>query len=162
MSRTCCSRISTYSPVNPTDSTGIGSAINSAHAKGVVLVAVGANADGPVTSFVRSKNFDAGRDSCEFNVIGGCSMGALSVIESSGKGIKLISVDGAPEAVDAIEKPGSNSIETSTQYPADQIRLAIGITLACAVRSTAIASSVRFCSARVRARPICAVADEAP
>lgn len=188
--------------VNPTDSTGIGSAINSAHAKGIVVVAVDANANGPVTSFVGSKNFDTGRDSCEFlakalggsgevaildgipvvpilervrgckaalqsfpkikivdtqngkqerataltvteNIIeahpnlkgifsvnDGGSMGALSAIDSSGKDIKLTSVDGAPEAVDAIKKPGSKFIETTAQYPADQIRIAIGIALA--------------------------------
>ena len=188
--------------VNPTDSTGIGSAINAAHAKGIVVVAVDANANGPVTSFVGSKNFDAGRDSCQFlgKAIGGSgeiaildgipvvpilervrgckaalksfpnikiadtqngkqerataltvtenmieahpnlkgifsvndggSMGALSAIDSSGKDIKLTSVDGAPEAIDAIKKPGSKFIETTAQYPADQIRLAIGIALA--------------------------------
>ncbi|HEV3425533.1 MAG TPA: substrate-binding domain-containing protein [Paraburkholderia sp.] len=188
--------------VNPTDSTGIQSAVSSAKKAGVVVVAVDANANGPVDSFVGSKNFDAGSMSCEylakaiggsgevaildgipvvpilervrgckaalarfpnvkivdtqngkqeratalsvtenmiqahpnlkgvFSVNDGGSMGALSAIESSGKDIKLTSVDGAPEAITAIQKPGSKFIETSAQFPRDQIRIAIGIALA--------------------------------
>ena len=188
--------------VNPTDSTGIQSAVTSAHKAGAIVVAVDANASGPVDSFVGSKNFDAGQMSCEymaksigssgeiaildgipvvpilervrgckaalqkfpnikivdtqngkqerdvaltvtenmiqahpnlkgiFSVNDGGSMGVLSAIESSGKDIKLTSVDGAPEAVAAIAKPGSKFIETSAQYPADMVRIAIGIALA--------------------------------
>jgi ABC-type sugar transport system, periplasmic component len=48
--------------VNPTDSTGIQSAVTSAKKAGVVVVAVDANANGPVDSFVGSKNFDCRRD----------------------------------------------------------------------------------------------------
>jgi ribose transport system substrate-binding protein len=188
--------------VNPTDSTGIQSAVASAKKAGAVVVAVDANANGPVDSFVGSKNFDAGQMSCEylakaiggsgevaildgipvvpilervrgckaalakypnvklvdtqngkqeratalsvtenmiqahpnlkgvFSVNDGGSMGALSAIESSGKDIKLTSVDGAPEAITAIQKPNSKFIETSAQFPRDQIRLAIGVALA--------------------------------
>ena len=188
--------------VNPTDSTGIQSAIKSAHDAGVVVVAVDANASGPVDSFVGSKNFDAGQMSCDtlakaiggagsiaildgipvvpilarvrgckaalehypnvklvdtengkqerdtalsvtenmiqahpdlkgiFSVNDGGSMGALSAIESSGKDIKLTSVDGAPEAITAMQQPGSKFIETSAQYPADQVRIALGIAMA--------------------------------
>lgn len=188
--------------VNPTDSTGIQSAVTSAKKAGVVVVAVDANANGPVDSFVGSRNFDAGAMSCEylakaiggsgevaildgipvvpilervrgcksalakfpnvkvvdtqngkqeratalsvtenmiqahsnlkgiFSVNDGGSMGALSAIESSGKDIKLTSVDGAPEAITAIQKPNSKFIETSAQFPRDQIRIAIGIALA--------------------------------
>ena len=188
--------------VNPTDSTGIQSAVTSAHNAGVVVVAVDANAAGPVDSFVGSKNFDAGKMSCEylakaiggsgevaildgipvvpilervrgckaafektpgvkivdtqngkqerdtalsvtenmiqahpnlkgiFSVNDGGSMGALAAIDASGKDIKLTSVDGAPEAIEAMQKPGSKFIETSAQFPRDQIRLAIGIALA--------------------------------
>ncbi|MGH8781070.1 ABC transporter substrate-binding protein [Paraburkholderia sp.] len=188
--------------VNPTDSTGIVSAVNSAKKAGVVVVAVDANANGPVDSFVGSKNFDAGSMSCEylakaigssgevaildgipvvpilervrgckaalakfpnvkivdtqngkqerataltvtenmiqahpnlkgvFSVNDGGSMGALSAIESSGKDIKLTSVDGAPEAITALQKPNSKFIETSAQFPRDQVRIALGIALA--------------------------------
>jgi ribose transport system substrate-binding protein len=188
--------------VNPTDSTGIQSAVASAKKAGAVVVAVDANANGPVDSFVGSKNFDAGEMSCEylakaiggsgevaildgipvvpilervrgcksalakfpnvkvvdtqngkqeratalsvtenmiqahpnlkgiFSVNDGGSMGALSAIESSGKDIKLTSVDGAPEAITALQKPNSKFIETSAQFPRDQIRLAIGVALA--------------------------------
>jgi ribose transport system substrate-binding protein len=188
--------------VNPTDSTGIQSAVESAHNAGVVVVAVDANAAGPVDSFVGSKNFDAGQMSCEylakaiggsgevaildgipvvpilervrgckavlekspnikivdtqngkqerdtaltvtenmiqahpnlkgvFSVNDGGSMGALAAIDASGKDIKLTSVDGAPEAIEAMQKPGSKFIETTAQFPADQIRLAIAIALA--------------------------------
>ncbi|SDG82734.1 substrate-binding domain-containing protein [Paraburkholderia phenazinium] len=188
--------------VNPTDSTGIQSAVVSAKKAGVVVVAVDANANGPVDSFVGSKNFDAGQMSCDylakaiggsgevaildgipvvpilervrgckaalarfpnvkivdtqngkqerataltvtenmieahpnlkglFSVNDGGSMGALSAIESSGKDIKLSSVDGAPEAITAIQKPNSKFIETSAQFPADQVRIAVGVALA--------------------------------
>jgi ribose transport system substrate-binding protein len=188
--------------VNPTDSTGIQSAVTSAKKAGVVVVAVDANANGPVDSFVGSKNYDAGLMSCEylaksigssgevaildgipvvpilervrgckaalakfpnvkivdtqngkqeratalsvteniisahpnlkgvFSVNDGGAMGALSAIESSGKDIKLTSVDGAPEAVAAIQKPNSKFIETTAQFPADQVRIALGVALA--------------------------------
>ena len=188
--------------VNPTDTTGIESAVTTAHKAGVVVVAVDANAKGPVDSFVGSKNYDAGLMACEalgkalggsgevaildgipvvpilervrgckdalakmpglklvdtqngkqeraaalsvtenmieshpnlkgiFSVNDGGAMGSLSAIDASGKDIKLTSVDGAPEAIDAIKKPGSKFIETTAQYPRDQIRLAIGIALA--------------------------------
>ena len=179
--------------VNPTDSTGIASAVN---------VAVDANANGPVDAFVGSKNYDAGVMACTYlaNAIGqsgnvalldgiavvpilerirGCkaglskfpnikivdtqngkqerdvalsvtenmiqahpdlkgifsvndggSMGVLSAINSSGKDIKLTSVDGAPEAVAAIAKPGSKFIETSAQFPGDMVRIGLGLALA--------------------------------
>lgn len=187
--------------INPTDSVGVQSAVKSAHAAGVVVVAV-AQAEGPLDSFVGSKNFDAGFQACEYlaknigdkgNIaildgiavvpilerVRGCkeavakhpdikivsiqngkqerdqaltvtenmlqaqptlkgifsvndngSLGALSAIEASGLDVKLVSVDGAPEAIKAIQKPGSKFIATSAQYPRDQIRLALGIALA--------------------------------
>lgn len=188
--------------VNPTDTAGIQSAVTSAHNAGIVVVAVDANAAGPVDSFVGSKNVDAGQMACEylaksiggsgevaildgipvvpilervrgckaalakypdvklvdtqngkqeratalavtenmisahpnlkgvFSVNDGGSMGALSAIDASGKDIKLTSVDGAPEAIAAIEKPGSKFIETSAQFPADMVRIGLGIGLA--------------------------------
>ena len=188
--------------LNPTDSTGVQSAVRSAKKAGLVVVAVDANAQGPVDSFVGSKNTDAGRLACEylaksigekgdvaildgipvvpilervkgcrealakypgikvvstqngkqerataltvtenilqankdlkgiFSVNDGGSMGALAAIDASGKDVKLTSVDGAPEAIKAMQKPGSRFIATTAQYPRDQIRLAIGIALA--------------------------------
>ncbi|MDR6521449.1 ribose transport system substrate-binding protein [Variovorax paradoxus] len=188
--------------LNPTDSTGVQSAVRSAKKANLVVVAVDANAQGPVDSFVGSKNTDAGRLACEylaksigekgdvaildgipvvpilervkgcrealakypgikvvstqngkqerataltvaenilqankdlkgiFSVNDGGSMGALAAIEASGKDVKLASVDGAPEAIKAMQKPGSKFIATTAQYPRDQIRLAIGIALA--------------------------------
>lgn len=188
--------------LNPTDSTGVQSAVRSAKKAGLVVVAVDANAQGPVDSFVGSKNTDAGRLACEhlakaigekgdvaildgipvvpilervkgcrealakypgikvvstqngkqerataltvtenilqankdlkgmFSVNDGGAMGALAAIEASGKDVKLTSVDGAPEAIKAMQKPGSKFIATTAQYPRDQIRLAIGIALA--------------------------------
>src|SRR4051794_35703142 len=47
--------------INPTDSVGIESAVRSANKAGVVVVAVDAQANGPIDSFVGSKNYDAGR-----------------------------------------------------------------------------------------------------
>lgn len=46
--------------MNPTDSVGIEGAIRSASKAGVVIVAVDAQANGPIDSFVGSKNYDAG------------------------------------------------------------------------------------------------------
>jgi ribose transport system substrate-binding protein len=188
--------------LNPTDSAGVQSAVRSAKKAGLIVVAVDANAQGPVDSFVGSKNTDAGRLACEylaksigergdvaildgipvvpilervkgcrealakypgikvvstqngkqerataltvtenilqanknlkgiFSVNDGGSMGALAAIDASGKDVKLTSVDGAPEAIKAMQKPGSKFIATTAQYPRDQIRLAIGIALA--------------------------------
>ncbi|QGW80420.1 ABC transporter substrate-binding protein [Variovorax paradoxus] len=188
--------------LNPTDSTGVQSAVRSAKKAGLIVVAVDANAQGPVDSFVGSKNLDAGRLACEylaknigekgdvaildgipvvpilervkgcrgalakypgikvvstqngkqerataltvtenilqankdlkgiFSVNDGGSMGALAAIDASGKDVKLASVDGAPEAIKAMQKPNSKFIATTAQYPRDQIRLAIGIALA--------------------------------
>ena len=46
--------------LNPTDSVGIESAVHAAKQAGVVVVAVDAQAKGPVDAFVGSKNYDAG------------------------------------------------------------------------------------------------------
>lgn len=188
--------------LNPTDSTGVEGVVKSAKKAGVVVVAVDANAKGPVDSFVGSKNYDAGVMACEylgkalsgkgdvaildgipvvpilervrgckdalkkypdikivttqngkqqrdqaltvtenmiqanprlvgiFSVNDGGAMGALAAIDASGKDIKLVSVDGAPEAIKAMQKPNSKFIATSAQFPRDQIRIAIGIALA--------------------------------
>jgi len=167
-----------------------------------VVVTVDANAQGPVDSFVGSKNFDAGQLACTYLAtdlkgqgdvaildgiavvpilerVRGCkdalakfpgikivatqngkqerdqaltvtenilqanprlkgmfsvndtgSLGALSAIESSGKDVKLVSVDGAPDAIKAILKKDSKFIATAAQYPRDQVRLALGVALA--------------------------------
>ena len=188
--------------LNPTDTVGIASAVTEAHKAGVIVVAVDANANGPVDSFVGSKNYDAGVMSCIYLAksiggsgdvaildgipvvpilerVRGCkagfakfpgikivdtqngkqeraialsvtenmlqahpnlkgifsvndvgSMGVLSAIDSSGKDIKLTSVDGAPDAVAAIAKPGSKFIETSAQFPGDMVRIGLGLALA--------------------------------
>lgn len=188
--------------LNPTDSVGIQSAVKAAKAKGVIVVTVDANAQGPVDSFVGSKNFDAGQLACTYLAndlkgqgdvaildgiavvpilerVRGCkdalakfpgikivatqngkqerdqaltvtenilqanpklkgmfsvndtgSLGALSAIESSGKDVKLVSVDGAPDAIKAILKKDSKFIATAAQYPRDQVRLALGVALA--------------------------------
>lgn len=46
--------------INPTDSVGVESAVKAAKKAGVVVVAVDAQANGPVDSFVGSKNYEAG------------------------------------------------------------------------------------------------------
>ena len=58
------------------------------------------------------------------------SLGALIAIESSGQDIKLVSVDGHPEAVAEIQKADSLFIATSAQYPADMVRVGLGLALA--------------------------------
>ena len=168
--------------LNPTDSTGVEGVVKSAKKAGVVVVAVDANAKGPVDSFVGSKNYDAGVMACDylgkalsgkgdvaildgipvvpilervrgckdalkkypdikivttqngkqqrdqaltvtenmiqanprlvgiFSVNDGGAMGALAAIDASGKDIKLVSVDGAPEAIKAMQKPIPSSL----------------------------------------------------
>jgi ribose transport system substrate-binding protein len=46
--------------INPTDSIGVETAVQAAKQAGVVVVAVDAQANGPIDSFVGSKNYDAG------------------------------------------------------------------------------------------------------
>ncbi|WP_172330061.1 ABC transporter substrate-binding protein [Mangrovicoccus sp. HB161399] len=187
--------------LNPTDSAGIEAAVHMAKAQGVIVVAVDANANGPVDTFVGSKNRDAGYQSCKylaesldgegqvaildgipvvpilqrvegctaaleefpgielvttqngrqdrsvalgvvenmiqsypdlagvFSVNDGGAMGALAAIQGSGRDIKLTSVDGAPEAVEAIAK-GTPFIETTAQFPRDQVRVGLAMALA--------------------------------
>lgn len=187
--------------LNPTDSAGVEAAVTMAKQQGVVVVAVDANASGPVDSFVGSKNTDAGYQSCKylaeslggqgevaildgipvvpilervdgcktalaefdgielvdvqngrqdrsvalgvtenmieahpdlvgiFSVNDGGAMGALAAIQGSGRDIKLTSVDGAPEAVAAIQQ-GTPFIETTAQFPRDQVRVGLGLALA--------------------------------
>ena len=64
-----------------------------------------------------------------FSVNDGGAMGALSAIQGSGKDIKLTSVDGAPEAVKAIAE-GGPFIETTAQFPRDQVRVGLAMALA--------------------------------
>ena len=187
--------------LNPTDTVGIESAVEEAHRAGVIVVALDANAKGPVDSFVGSKNTDAGRISCEylakalggkgdvaildgipvvpilqrkkgcqdalakfpnikittvqngkqerstaltvtenmlsanpnlkgiFSVNDGGAMGSYSAIKESGRDVKLVSVDGAPEAVKAILEPNSPFIETTAQFPAQMATRALEVAL---------------------------------
>ena len=187
--------------LNPTDSAGIEAAVHAAKAAGVIVVAVDANANGPVDTFVGSKNRDAGYLSCKylgdslggkgevaildgipvvpilqrvegckaalaefpeiqlvdtqhgrqdrsvalgvvenmiqskpnlagiFSVNDGGAMGALAAIQGSGKDIKLVSVDGAPEAVKAIAE-GGPFIETTSQFTRDHVRVGLAMALA--------------------------------
>ncbi|KEZ76345.1 ABC transporter periplasmic protein [Salinisphaera hydrothermalis C41B8] len=52
--------------LNPTDTVGVQSAVVSAHNAGIPVVAVDAQADGPVSGFVGSKNFKAGYLACQY------------------------------------------------------------------------------------------------
>ena len=187
--------------LNPTDSAGIEAAVRMAKQQDVIVVAVDANANGPVDTFVGSKNRDAGYQSCKyladalggegevaildgipvvpilqrvegckaafeeyegielvdtqngrqdrsvalgvvenmiqshqnlkgiFSVNDGGAMGALAAIQGSGRDIKLTSVDGAPEAVEAIAN-GTPFIETTAQFPRDQVRVGLAMALA--------------------------------
>lgn len=58
------------------------------------------------------------------------ALGALVAINSSGKDIKMVSVDGHPEAVAEIQKADSPFIATSAQYPRDMVRVGLGLALA--------------------------------
>lgn len=188
--------------LNPTDSVGVQSAVKSAKAAKVAVIAIDAQANGGVDSFVGSKNRDAGYKACKYLAesiggkgkiaildgipvvpilerVTGCeaaikefpgikivakqngkqerdtsmsvtenmlqanadlkglfsvndtgALGAMAAIESSGKDVKLTSVDGAPEAIKAILKPNSKFIATSAQYPRDQVRIGLAMGLA--------------------------------
>ncbi len=187
--------------INPADTAGIEGAMKTAHDKGVVIVAVDAQADGPVDTFVGSKNYDAGylsgvqmiedlngegkvaildgipvtpildrvsgfkdavaeapgieivdiqngqqeRDialgvtenmlqsngdlAAIFSVNDTGSMGALAAVQAAGVPTLIYSVDGAPEAVEAIAE-GTNFKQTSAQFPRDQVRIGLGLALA--------------------------------
>lgn len=52
--------------LNPTDSAGVEGAVRAAKKAGVIVVAVDAQANGPIDSFVGSKNYDAGLIAGEF------------------------------------------------------------------------------------------------
>ncbi|KAF1048475.1 MAG: Ribose import binding protein RbsB [Herbaspirillum frisingense] len=64
-----------------------------------------------------------------FSVNDGGAMGALAAIQGAGKDIKLTSVDGAPEAIKAIAD-GTAFIETTAQFPRDQVRVGLAMALA--------------------------------
>ena len=80
---------------------------------------------GVVENMIQSKPNLAGI----FSVNDGGAMGALAAIQGSGKDIKLTSVDGAPEAVKAIAE-GGPFIETTAQFPRDQVRVGLAMALA--------------------------------
>lgn len=187
--------------LNPADSVGAEAAVQVAKAAGVIVVAVDAQAEGPIDAFVGSKNYDAGYLAGEFMAeeLGGSgkvaildgipvvpilqrvqgfrdavanypnieivdiqnghqersyamsvvenmlqsnpdldaifsvndtgSLGALAAIEGSGLDVYLYSVDGNPEAIDAILN-GNIFRATSAQFPRDQVRIGFGIALA--------------------------------
>lgn len=187
--------------LNPTDSVGVEVAVHTAKEAGVIVVAVDAQAEGPLDSFVGSKNYNAGYEAGKymaeelngkgkvailngipvvpilervrgfkdavaeytgikivdnqngrqersiamtvtenilqanpeldglFSVNDTGALGALAAIEGSGRDVILCSVDGHPEAVEAILN-GTAFKATTAQYPRDQVRIAIGIALA--------------------------------
>lgn len=187
--------------INPADSEGAQAAVQAAHDAGVIVVAVDAQAEGPLDSFVGSKNYDAGylagqqmaedlggegkvaildgipvvpilervegfkdaisehpgieivdiqngrQDRAEamsvtenmlqansnldaiFSVNDEGALGSLGAVEASGKDVWIYSVDGHPEAVEAILSDGPFKA-TTAQFPRDQVRVGLGIALA--------------------------------
>lgn len=187
--------------INPTDSKGVENAVVAAKKAGVIVVAVDAQAEGPIDSFVGSKNYDAGFMAGEkmaedlngkgkvaildgipvvpileriegfkaaiakhpsieivdtqngrqdrekamsvtenmlqankdlnaiFSVNDEGALGSLGAIESSGRDVWLYSVDGHPEAIQAIQADGPFKA-TSAQFPRDQVRIGLGMALA--------------------------------
>lgn len=175
--------------LNPTDTTGAQAAVEAAKAKGVPVVAVDAEAEGPISGYVGSKNFKAGYLSCQylvkdlggqgevaildgipvtpilqrvkgckkalgeadgiklvdrqnghqernkamqatenmiqahpdlaglFSVNDGGTLGALVAVQSSGKDIKVASIDGIPEAIKDMQKPDSPLVVDVAQHP---------------------------------------------
>lgn len=187
--------------INPTDSDGVEAAVEAAKEAGVIVVAVDAQASGPLDSFVGSRNYDAGylagkkmaedlggqgkvaildgipvvpilervegfkaavaenpgieivdtqngkQDRAEamkvtenmlqsnqdlnaiFSVNDEGALGSLGAIEASGKDVALYSVDGHPEAIEAILSDGPFKA-TTAQFPRDQVRIGLGMALA--------------------------------
>jgi ribose transport system substrate-binding protein len=64
-----------------------------------------------------------------FSVNDGGALGAYAAIQSSGKNVALVSVDGLAEVVSAVQSGGVFKA-TVAQYPRDQIRIALGMALA--------------------------------
>ena len=64
-----------------------------------------------------------------FSVNDGGALGALGAVEASGRDVWLYSVDGHPEVIEAILADGVFKA-TSAQFPADQVRIALGMALA--------------------------------
>lgn len=187
--------------INPTDSVGVEASVKAAKAAGIVVIAVDAQAKGPVDAFVGSRNEDAGKLSCDylakaiggkgdvaildgipvvpilervkgckeslakypdirvvstqngkqqrdqamavtenmlsagprlkgiFSVNDGGSMGAISAIEADDRDVKLVSVDGAPDAINEIKKPDSKFIATTAQFPRKMVLTALDLGL---------------------------------
>ena len=187
--------------INPTDSDGVEGAVEAAKKAGIIVVAVDAQANGPIDSFVGSKNYDAGylagkqmaedlggqgkvaildgipvvpilervrgfedavkespgieivdkqngkQDRAEamkvtenmlqankdlsaiFSVNDEGALGTLGAVEASGKEVSIYSVDGHPEAIEAIMSGGVFKA-TTAQFPRDQVRIGLGMALA--------------------------------
>lgn len=187
--------------INPTDSKGVESAVEAAKDAGIIVVAIDAQAEGPIDSFVGSKNYDAGLLAGEqmakdlngkgkvaildgipvvpilervegfkaaiaknpgielvdtqngkqnrevamsvtenmlqahsdlnaiFSVNDEGALGSLGAIEASGRDVFLYSVDGHPEAIEAILKGGAFKA-TTAQFPRDQVRIGLGMAMA--------------------------------
>lgn len=67
--------------LNPTDSAGVEGAVRAAKKAGVVVVAVDAQASGPVDAFVGSKNYDAGLIAGEFMAKTLNGQGAVAILD---------------------------------------------------------------------------------
>ena len=89
--------------LNPTDSAGIESAVHMAKAQDVIVVAVDANANGPVDTFVGSKNRDAGYQSCKYlaEAIGG--EGDVAILDGIPVVPILERVEGCKAALDEFD-----------------------------------------------------------
>ena len=64
-----------------------------------------------------------------FSVNDGGALGVLAAIEASGRDVWIYSVDGHPEVIEAILEDGVFKA-TSAQFPADQVRVGLGMALA--------------------------------
>src|SRR5699024_2059103 len=89
--------------LNPTDSAGIEAAVHAAKAQDVIVVAVDANANGPVDTFVGSKNRDAGYLFCQYlaEALGG--EGEVAILDGIPVVPILQRVEGCQEALDEYE-----------------------------------------------------------
>jgi ribose transport system substrate-binding protein len=96
--------------LNPTDSAGVEAAVNEAKAQGVIVVAVDANASGPVDTFVGSKNKDAGYQACQYLAKSLNGEGEVAILDGIAVVPILQRVEGCKQAL--AESPGIKLVDT--------------------------------------------------
>jgi ribose transport system substrate-binding protein len=109
--------------LNPTDSAGVEGAVRAAKKAGVIVVAVDAQANGPVDAFVGSKNYDAGLIAGEFMAKTLNGRGTVAILD----GIPVVPIlERVRGFKDAIAKhPGIRLVDTQNGKQERSIALSV-------------------------------------